>query len=315
MQLVALASAYDPVKYIRHFRKLKGLIDIWSEDGYFPASHLTALQETFANASSRSDVSLQNVAHTEGSWSGECAVTSESRRDAPYIMPSSHGDISTPFYDLPAGNLIPCIVPNSLSPINPQSVKPVALRAGPADEKLVHAVKSFLHDVDTIYGANRPGNEIETWDIDELGQPILPNDLSGGHTSGEGYYGWSEAFCEEMKLRDNEKPIAASEDGRATTSPTPAFLHQGLFGPGQILVPPPPPPNYHGPWPPPPPVPPPGYSLSPAPATALHGQQSGQYMSQGYQGRIGNPTSLASQPWNQQNEAAASQGRRSRGHR
>ncbi|KAI4175549.1 MAG: hypothetical protein LQ343_001540 [Gyalolechia ehrenbergii] len=89
-------------------------------------------------------------------------------------------------------------------------MKPVALRAGPADEKLVHVVKSFLHDADTIYGTNRPGNNIETWDIDELGQLILPNDLSGGRSGGEGYYGWSESFCEKMKLRDIEKPIEAA---------------------------------------------------------------------------------------------------------
>lgn len=361
-QLVALASAYDPVKYIQHFRKLKDLIDIWSEGGYYSVSHVAALQETIANASSCSDVSIQYLAPTEGSRGTEYAVTGDSRRDAPYIMPSSHGDISTPFYDLPAGNLMPCIVPNSLYPIKPQAMKPVALRAGPADEKLVHVVKSFLHDADTIYGTNRPGNNIETWDIDELGQLILPNDLSGGRSGGEGYYGWSESFCEKMKLRDIEKPIVGSllqhhqvdldsrrkrrysysdssrnqspsrtasrspsnerrarrmrrrrsdSDSRSrsrsrlqhssgsrnprvtlrarsdslrsrtrsysppdveapgdcragsgkesitatgnggslqTSSPTPAFLHQGFFGPGQIPVPPPRPPNYHGPW-------------------------------------------------------------------
>ncbi|KAL9003028.1 MAG: hypothetical protein Q9188_004079 [Gyalolechia gomerana] len=237
-------------------------------------------------------------------------------------------------------------------------MKPVALRAGPADEKLVHVVKSFLHDADTIYGTNRPGNNIETWDIDELGQLILPNDLSGGRSGSEGYYGWSESFCEKMKLRDIEKPIAGSllqhhqvdlgsrrkrrtrsysppdveapGDCRAgsgkesitatgnggslqTSSPTPAFLHQGFFGPGQIPVPPPRPPNYHGPWPPPPPVPP-GYNVSSIPASALHGQQSGHYPTQGHQGGIGNLTSLASQPWNHQNDTAASQGRGSRAH-
>ncbi|KAL8943685.1 MAG: hypothetical protein Q9216_000884 [Gyalolechia sp. 2 TL-2023] len=426
MQLVAQASAHDPSKYKRHFRTLEGLVDIWSEGGYYLESYVAALRETIANTSSHGDVSVRNVASTEVSGNAERMVTSESRKDAPYIMPSSHGDISTPFYDLPAGNLMPCIVPNSLSPINPQAVKPMALRAGPADERLVHAVESFLHDVDSVYTTNRPGNDIESWDIDALGQLIVPDDLPGRSSRGEGYYGWSEVFCEKMKLRDFEKSIegsllqyhrmdrrsrkqrrssdsnssrsrshsqassrfpsngrkarrierrhsgsdsrsrdpsiprlqhsnrscspgvpshtrsdllrsrtrsysppdlvAAPEDWRAgntitttptgrslqTASPTPAFLPQGFYDPGQIPIPPPPPPNFHGQWPPPPPVPP-GFNSSPV--TALPGRQSGQYMGQGYHGTTGNVTSLVSQPWTHENAAAAaSRGRKGRGH-
>ena len=134
----------------------------------------------------------------------------EGRKDAPYIMPPSHGEISTPFYDLPAGNLMPCIVPNSLNPIDPQAVKPVPLRAGPADEKLIRVVQAFLQDAGSIYGAKRPDNVIGTADIDELGQPIPPSDQPRGTSAGEGYYGWSKAFCEKIRLRNDERPIADS---------------------------------------------------------------------------------------------------------
>ncbi|KAI4180320.1 MAG: hypothetical protein L6R41_007307, partial [Letrouitia leprolyta] len=165
-QLIALASAYDPQHYIQHFRKLEDLIDIWSEHEYYPSSHIAALRETIANASNRSNVSVQNSALAQGSEPAEYAPKSENRKDAPYIMPSIHGDISTPFYDLPAGNLMPCIVPNTLSPIKPQAVKPLALHAGPPDDKLIHAVKAFLLDIEVIYGTGRPENDKEKWDID-----------------------------------------------------------------------------------------------------------------------------------------------------
>lgn len=209
-QLVAQASAYNSLKYSRHFRKLEDLIDIWSEHEYYPSSYIAALRETVAKAFNRSDAFAQNVALMEGSESAECALTSEDRKDAPYIMPSVHGDISTPFYDLPAGNLMPFIVPNSLSPINPQAVKPVALRAGPADDGLIHVVRAFLHDARAIYETARPENDKEKWDIDELGQPILRYDTCEAGSNGEGYYGWSEAFCKRMKLRDLRDPSPGS---------------------------------------------------------------------------------------------------------
>ncbi|KAI4179593.1 MAG: hypothetical protein L6R41_007753, partial [Letrouitia leprolyta] len=67
------------------------------------------------------------------------------------------------------------------------------------------------------------------------------------------------------------------------------------------------------PPPPPPPLVPPGFNRSPAPTSASYGQQFNQDMSQGYQDSIGNLTSRANQQWNEPNNTAASQRRRSRG--
>lgn len=161
-QLVALASAYDPVKHMQHLRKVNDLINIWSEGDYFSASYVAVLRESIVNASSRNDAFIGNSALVvEGTENAEQTGAGEIRKDAPYIMPSSHGDVSTPFYDLPAGNLMPRIIPHSLTPINPQAVRPVTLRAGPADEKLVDAVKAFLLDADYIYGARRQNMRLE----------------------------------------------------------------------------------------------------------------------------------------------------------
>ncbi|KAL8720823.1 MAG: hypothetical protein Q9225_002377 [Loekoesia sp. 1 TL-2023] len=209
-QSVALASAYDPVKHMQHLRKLNDLINIWSEGDYFSPSYIAVLRESVAKASSRNDASFRNAASAEGSENAEQTGSGEIRKDAPYIMPSSHGDVSTPFYDLPAGNLMPCITPHSLTPINPQAVRPVQLRAGPADEKLVDAVKAFLLDADFIYGAKRPEHEIGMSDIDDIGQLVIPNSSSGEPSVGEGYYGWSKTFCENMKLRNGGSHITDS---------------------------------------------------------------------------------------------------------
>ncbi|KAL2054348.1 hypothetical protein ABVK25_005489 [Lepraria finkii] len=115
-------------------------------------------------------------------------------------MPASHGDPSTPFYDLPAGNLLPHIMPNSATPINTQLVKPLQLVAGPADESLATAVKDFLQQVESLDGVSVGDDGIDV-DLDELGQSVLRDEITGDVLEGEGYYGWSRAFCERMKRR------------------------------------------------------------------------------------------------------------------
>lgn len=121
-------------------------------------------------------------------------------------MPSSHGDPSTPYYDLPAGNLVPHIIPNSTVPLRPESIKPLQFLAGPADEKLVTALKVFMKDVDQIYepGKPQPQNDDEVVDIDELGQPVIRDTVTGEILNGETYYGWSRTFCEQMKKRNTK---------------------------------------------------------------------------------------------------------------
>ncbi|KAL9594441.1 MAG: hypothetical protein Q9219_007034 [cf. Caloplaca sp. 3 TL-2023] len=201
MQLVALTSAQDPAKHAQHFRRLHGIIDIWAEDSYYPSASIAALREAVANEPKRSDVSQQENVSMERLGSVENAGENGSRRDAPYIMPSSHGDLSTPFYDLPASNLMPCIVPDSLSPINPQAVKPMLLPAGPANEIVVHAIKVFLQDADLIYGIG----QAEIVDVDEMGQPAISNNSSGDFSAGEGYYGWSKTFYGERHGQERDR--------------------------------------------------------------------------------------------------------------
>ncbi|KAI4147498.1 MAG: hypothetical protein L6R39_003096 [Caloplaca ligustica] len=202
MQLVALTSAHEPTKHAQHIRKLKDLIDIWSAGEYYPSPLIAALRMTVNDAlNGKRDVLTGDVESLQRLGTLEEAG-SDGRRAAPYVMPPAHGDNSVPYYDLPAGDLMPCIVPNSTTPIDPRMVKPLEFRAGPADEGLVQAVKSLLQDAATIYGTPRPWYEMEKSDIDELGQLVIQDEFPREASVSEGYYGWSRAFCERMKLRN-----------------------------------------------------------------------------------------------------------------
>lgn len=207
IQLVASAAAYDSKIHTRHFGKLQDLLTLWSEGSYYPPTLIATLKQTVQHASHVRGLRIEQTESLGDSAVAGNAGSVESRQDAPYIIPPSHGDVADPFYDLPAGNLMPRIVPNSTTPINPQAVKPLQLRAGPADEGLVHAVKHLLQEADSVYGARRPQSEIEVSDINELGQLVIRDNMLDESSVNEAYYGWSRAFCKRMKLQSRGKKI------------------------------------------------------------------------------------------------------------
>ena len=197
MDLFRAASAYSLEVYVKQHKCIVDLLDIWEGKGYFQSSYIRKLRDTASNpsnagyASKDDDTSLMEEA------------SSEEKKDAPYVLPSSHGDPSTPFYDLPAGNMMPHIIPNSVKAIDPNSMKALQFTAGPADEHLVVAVKEFLKDVESL-DAHRFEDWEEKMDVDELGQSVLGDKEAADVLEGEGYYGWSREFCMKMKNRGVE---------------------------------------------------------------------------------------------------------------
>jgi hypothetical protein len=199
----------------KHQRKVLDLLDIWDENGYYSKDYIDKLREAVKNAAEAGE-------HAEGgstSAENEQGLPTKTAKSTPYVMPAMHGDPSTPWFDLPAGNLMPHIVPNSTRPINPDMIKPLQFVAGPADENLVLAVKTLLEDVQRIFGGETDQDEKASFDIDELGQPIILDEITGEVIDGEGYYGWSRSFCEKMKRRKKGLDIPGKEDpGRRSRS-------------------------------------------------------------------------------------------------
>jgi hypothetical protein len=191
-----LSSAASFRNSPKQIRKIQDLLDIWDEKHYYSADYIKKLREVARIASETNRTRA-------GSDSKQDSVTigTKATRSNPFVMPAVHGDQGTPWYDLPAGNLMPHIIPNSTRPINPSLLKPIQFLAGPADVSLITAVKDFLQDVSTIFSMNQTaGRDPDVlWDIDELGQPIIQNENTGEVLGGEGYYGWSKAFCDKMK--------------------------------------------------------------------------------------------------------------------
>lgn len=196
--LFGSASAHDIGRYAKHHKRIQDLLGIWDGHGYYQYSVIEKLRDT-ARSAARLGYPCADEESTPANVLDEGGL-SEDRKDAPYIMPSSHGDPSTPFYDLPAANMLPHIMPNSATPISPQLVKPLQLVAGPADESLITAVKEFLRDIDTLDKV-KCEDENQAMDVDELGQTVMRDEITGDILEGDGYYGWSRTFCEKMKRK------------------------------------------------------------------------------------------------------------------
>ncbi|KAJ5524533.1 hypothetical protein N7494_011183 [Penicillium frequentans] len=200
VDLLGHTAAYDRQKNPRHYRRLEDLLEIWSEHGYFSPDLIHRLREVMKHSASTGAAPLSNDLETDSADPAKKLPG----KDAPFIMPSTHGDHSTPYYDLPAGNWLPHIIPNSTIPLHPESIKPLQFLAGPADEGLVSALKGFLKDVDQIYGKEDLVQDDENVDIDELGQRVTRDEITGDILDGETYYGWSREFCQQMKKKKSD---------------------------------------------------------------------------------------------------------------
>ncbi|OJJ32984.1 hypothetical protein ASPWEDRAFT_115831 [Aspergillus wentii DTO 134E9] len=202
VELLGYAASYDREKHPKHHRRLDDLLEIWADHGYYGADYVDKLREVVKSSALSGPVKT-SIGVEENNTESTKKFTG---KDAPFIMPSTHGDPSTPYYDLPAGNLVPHIIPDSTVPLRPDSIRPLQFLAGPADAKLVAALKTFMKDVDRIYGPGKPEkNEEDVIDIDDLGQTVIRDGITGDILNGETYYGWSRTFCQQMKKRNQTR--------------------------------------------------------------------------------------------------------------
>ena len=132
----AAASVAGP----RARAKLNALIDLWDTQGYYPASDLNS----FRNANTPSHGEEQN----------------QEKKSRTLLLPTTHGDPSIPYYDLPAGNWLPLIRPNSTEAINPRLLKPVQFSHVVPDKRVVEAVEQFLEGVEGLWRGDE-GGEID----------------------------------------------------------------------------------------------------------------------------------------------------------
>ncbi|KAJ0117101.1 hypothetical protein J7T55_003517 [Diaporthe amygdali] len=192
----------------KQIKKLQDLIQLWEKKGYFSDSVLKSLRAA-VDEGPKSEAREANGGGGDGGVANKAYQTSTAR-EAPFILPSMHGDASAPWYDLPAANWLPVIEPNSTRPMNPNMIKPLQLAGGAADKNLVAAVKKLLGEVDKIYAKDTLLDGDSSVDISQMGE-IIERDEMGDIVGGETYYGWSRNFwdAEAPRARAASPGVAA----------------------------------------------------------------------------------------------------------
>ena len=188
-----MSTFYQRLTDDRHALRVEQLLRLWESERYLDASQIRLLLQV-TTGDTELDPGLEQkprVDELDGS------------KVRPYIMPAAHGDVSTPFYDLPAGNLIPHVLPNSTRAINPQLVQPLQFKAGPADRRLASAVELLMESVTSLDETTHKNENRLFVDIDALGQPHPDDDTTKDGMKLESYYGWSHYFCNKIKNGEN----------------------------------------------------------------------------------------------------------------
>lgn len=215
LTLFTLAASFDRAKNAKHHRKLEELLHLWRQHACCAPEHIRKLQEAIGLASTPNNGNLDhdNLPQEEDS---KPRNISQINKEIPFVMPAMHGDQSISYYDLPAGNMMPLITPNSTRPILSHLVKPLQFVSGPAKESLANAVKSLLKDVEIMYTGVMDEGIVS--DIDEMGQLMVKDQESGEFATIDSYYGWSVNFCERMKKRKEAAKQPNNEGTRRSLS-------------------------------------------------------------------------------------------------
>ncbi|KAH7042584.1 hypothetical protein B0J12DRAFT_743117 [Macrophomina phaseolina] len=221
-------------------QRLAKLTELYEDENLYGKSYRERVRRALQDAS-------VPTAITPGAAEAHATTSS---KEVPYALPAFHGEPNDPWYDLPAGALMPHIRPNDPRPINPHNIKAVDLRNKTAEMGLVNAVKDLLNYSESLY------NEDEgiVADIDMMGQPLVRDEVTGELTVTEGYYGWNGPGQSPPFHQQPPPPHPFAAPGQPFAPPPPPPQYTGQFPTfPPNFQPPPPPPNYQGPWPPPPP--------------------------------------------------------------
>ncbi|KAI1016713.1 hypothetical protein LB504_006975 [Fusarium proliferatum] len=200
--MIASAAAFDNCP--KHKQKIADLIRLWENQQYVKSSFAKKLEDALASG----------VAPQAAQEAHAPNVSLKLAKEAPFTLPSFHGDSTVPWYDLPATTWLPHLTPNSTKPMFPDRIRPIQLAAGPADKVLVNAVQDLLGEVERMFSKEQKWNDEPGNDLNELGERVVLDEITGEVIGGDTYYGWSRQFCEKMKER-KKKDRKGTDRGRS----------------------------------------------------------------------------------------------------
>ncbi|KAF4589616.1 Calcium homeostasis endoplasmic reticulum protein [Ophiocordyceps camponoti-floridani] len=180
--MIATASTFE--KYPKHLRKVRALIDLWEEKRYLYADVILKLRDSFTRASDKES----------GTRIQMSSAALELAKEAPFLIPSVHGEASVPWNDLPAATWLPQLKPGSTQLMSRNLVRPVQLKSGVAPQPLVQVVKDTLQEAKTLYVKDHLRDRTSI-DFNLMGE----TQAQPGTRETATYWGWTPKLCRRVK--------------------------------------------------------------------------------------------------------------------
>jgi hypothetical protein len=200
-ELFAAASDLNVERDKSITRQIHLVLDWWKEQQYFSDKYLDKLR-TIVESGGKAEVDMSDDNAEE--------VVPSISKPRPYMLPALHGDDSSPWFHQPAGVFLHEMAMSPGRPIDPKAMKPLKLKAGPAPDKLVDAVRDFMDDVAKI-GTPEDMEHENIVDIDALGRLTLKDPETGDLIKSETYYGWSRDFARTIAQFRGKKKCTDSD--------------------------------------------------------------------------------------------------------
>ena len=156
---------------VKQLRRINYVLDQWQEKQYYPLSFLETLRARANDTSSSSTADTLSQPVEQKPVGDVARPAPKENSEQLLLLPAYHGDTSLPFYDLPAANMLPHIIPNSTAPINPRLVRPIQFPNPAPSEGLSNAVKEFLKSTEAMFSGENIG---------EVDSDAVAGDWGGG---------------------------------------------------------------------------------------------------------------------------------------
>ncbi|KAL9062278.1 MAG: hypothetical protein Q9157_009065, partial [Trypethelium eluteriae] len=224
-ELMRDAASFDASKNKKLHQKLHDLITIWEENQHYRKEFCNTLRGI---AESAGKVSGDAQAHGEETANTINTTSQTATKNVPLALPSTHGDRTAHWSDLPAGCMMRHVAPNSARLIRLREMRQLELNSRSAEPAMVEAAKTSLAESGQTRNPYSHYEDRIIADINVIGQSPHLKDSSEPRVGNISHV-WTPKFAGNTKRRQRDRQynyddirgrITARDPNRGNRSPS-----------------------------------------------------------------------------------------------
>ncbi|KAL9087242.1 MAG: hypothetical protein Q9165_006736 [Trypethelium subeluteriae] len=213
-ELMRDAASFDASKNKKLHQKLHDIISIWEDNNYYIKEFCNTLHQIAESAGKVSGDSQARGEETGNATNSNSQIAT----NVPLALPSTHGDRTAHWSDLPTGCTMQHVARNSTRPIKLREMRQLELNSRSAEPAMVEAIKWSLIESGQIRNPYPHYENRIIIDTNAMGQsPYLNNsDVKASGSTTAASYTW---LLGETSAAAIAVPVAASALQSAAASP------------------------------------------------------------------------------------------------